>query len=102
MTFKLPRRRGAPYTFAEVEVIFLVRRSPDAAQELATEFERTPGAIQFAWRWMDADLEGFPPRAFNRLYRLILRVRRKLGQESRGAAIGVTSARQWLVRRRVS
>lgn len=102
MTLRLPQRRGAPYTLAEVELIYLVRKSTRAAELLAAELDRTPGAIDFAWRWMDADPERFPAKAFNRLYRLILEVRRLNGGEARGVATCPVGARQWLRQRRVS
>ena len=94
MSLKFPRRRGAPYTFHEVELLYLVRKSRENAELLAEELERTAGAIEFAWRWMDADLEGFPPKAFNSLYRLICRVRGKNGAEARGRANCPTDARR--------
>jgi hypothetical protein len=83
---KLPARRGAPYTYEEVELIYLTPSSKENAALLAELLERTPGAIDFAWRWCDADVERFPAKAFNRLYRLIRQVRGRLGIEARGCA----------------
>lgn len=83
-----PRRRGASYTYDEVRQIYLTPKSSGNAAALAARFERTPGAIDFAWRWMDADVGCFPAKAFNRLHRLILDVRAELGAETRGQGDG--------------
>lgn len=82
-----PRRRGAPYSYDEVEQIYLTAKSKRNAEALARTFGRTPGAIDFAWRWMDADVERFPEQAFNRLYRLVVQVRDALGTHARGRGI---------------
>ena len=84
MTTQLPARRGAAYTYTEVRELFLTPRSRENAELLAAAFGRTPEAIDFAWRWIDADVTRFPASAFNRLYRSIQQVRRELGDEAGG------------------
>lgn len=80
-----PPRRGKPYTYDEVRWIYLTPASKANAEALAAFFGRTPGAIDFAWRWMDADVACFPAKAFNRLFRLVRQVRADLGAEARGS-----------------
>ncbi len=78
-----PRHRRS-YREDELTLVFLVARSKENAEDLARRLGRTPSAIDWIWRWMDADPERFPEKAFNRLYRQIVDVRRRLGDERRG------------------
>lgn len=85
-------RRGAAYTYAEVRELYLTPKSRRNAEILAAAFGRTPGAIDFAWRWVYGDVSCFPPSAFNRLFRLVQQVRAELGDEARGKGGGIAGS----------
>lgn len=81
----MSHRHRAPYTYAEVELLYLTPRSPENAERLAVQLGRNRSAIEWAWRWVYGDVERFPERAFGNLYSLVCQVRARHGGEARGS-----------------
>lgn len=70
------------YDDAEVELAFLVARSPEGKDDLASLLGRTGDAIDLLWRW--CDMAQFPERAGNEIQRQVAAIRARLGDEARG------------------
>ncbi len=76
-------RHGEQYTQEDVDLLYLVRVSPDNDRLLADLLGRSPEAISFARRWAD-HTANFPPEARNRLRRQFANSEGRLGPERRG------------------
>lgn len=69
------------YDEAEVELVYLVARSPENREGLAALLGRTEHAVDYVWRW--CDMAQFPERAGNEIERQVAAVRARLGDEAR-------------------
>lgn len=76
-----PRHRKH-YSDAEIALIYLVDKSDEAKHLLASLLGRTPGAIDYVWRWVAH--AGFPPEAYNQIMRQVEWAEERLGAENRG------------------
>ncbi|MCW8138008.1 MAG: hypothetical protein KIT58_03795 [Planctomycetota bacterium] len=83
----LPARAGwrmrLHYDDAEVELAYMVARSPENKADLADLLGRSEHAIDYLWRW--CDMAQFPERAGNEIERQVAAVRARLGDEARGS-----------------
>lgn len=77
----MPAKSGRHYTQPEINLIYVMRSTPENKELLAEHLGRSPGAIDFAMRWRD-DPDTFPPHARNRIRRQMLEARRQLGKQS--------------------
>ena len=82
MSPEQPRKSGEHYEDAEIAMVYLVKKSDAARELLAHLLDRTPGAIDFVWRWVaHAD---FPREAEGQIKRQVEWCEERLGVENRG------------------